>query len=102
MPFYALTADLSRWSIGGNRLQIKAETHILSDIQSHLDTLSKSTTALEGPLKSPKSKQDLLSVLISNEQTRLMVWLFPLDYSKKHHFTSGQHSKPLTDVRIHK
>ena len=90
--------NLSRWSIGGNRVQIKAETHILSDIQSYLEVLSRTGIAPEGPLKSPKAKQDLLSLLISNEQTRLMVWLFPLDYNKKHHFTSGQHSKALTDV----
>jgi phosphatidylinositol 4-kinase len=87
-----------RWSIGGNRVQIKAETHILSDIQSYLEVLDKSGISPEGPLKSSKAKQELLSVLISNEQTRLMVWLFPLDYNKKHHFTSGQHSKALTDV----
>jgi phosphatidylinositol 4-kinase len=91
--------ECNRWSFGGNRLQIKAETHILSDIQSYLEVLGKTEIAPEGPLRSPKAKQDLLSLLISNEQTRLMVWLFPLDYSKKHHFTSGQHNKALTDVR---
>jgi len=100
LPTSYIFVNLSRWSIGGNRLQIKAETHILSDIQSYLEVLGKSGIAPEGPLKSPKAKQDLLSLLISNEQTRLMVWLFPLDYNKKHHFTSGQHSKALTDVRI--
>jgi phosphatidylinositol 4-kinase A len=88
----------SRWSFGGNRLQIKAETHILSDIQSHLQSLTHPERVEGAALKSLKAKQDLLSLLLSNEQTRLMVWLFPLDYEKKHHFTSGQHSKTLADV----
>lgn len=93
-------SDLSRWSFGGNRLQIKAETHVLSDIQSYLEAVAKTGTTSEGSLKSLKPKQDLLSLLISNEQTRLMVWLFPLDYGKKHHFTSGQHNRTLTDVSL--
>jgi phosphatidylinositol 4-kinase len=35
---------------------------------------------------------------LANEQTRLMVWLFPLNYEKRHHFISGQHSKGIPDV----
>jgi phosphatidylinositol 4-kinase len=87
-----------RWSFGGNRLQIKAETHVLSDVQSYLEVVGKAGNTPEEALKSLKAKQDLLSLLISSEQTRLMVWLFPLDYGKKHHFTSGQHSKTMLDV----
>jgi phosphatidylinositol 4-kinase len=26
------------------------------------------------------------------------VWLFPLDYGKKHHFTAGRHNNTLPDV----
>lgn len=70
----------------------------MADIQAYLEVVSKIGTATEGSLRSLQGKQNLLSLLISNEQTRLMVWLFPLDYGKKHHFTSGQHSKTLTDV----
>jgi hypothetical protein len=66
-----------------------------------VEVVGKTGTVAEGSLRSLKAKQDLLSLLISNEQTRLMVWLFPLDYGKKHHFTSGQHSKTLTDVSLH-
>lgn len=95
---FMILTDKNRWSFGGNRLQIKAETHVLADIQAYLEVVSKAGDVSEGSLKSLKGKQDLLSLLISNEQTRLMVWLFPLDYGKKHHFTSGQHSKTLADV----
>lgn len=37
-------------------------------------------------------------MLLANEQSRLMVWLFPLDYEKKHYFTSGQHSNEPAEV----
>ena len=87
-----------RWSFGGNRLQIKAETHVLSDVQAQLEIVAKIGLKPEASLKSLTAKHDLLSLLISNEQTRLMVWLFPLDYGKKHHFTSGQHNRTLADV----
>lgn len=87
----------TRWSFGGNRLQIKAETHILADVQSQLEVVGKVTTSADIGTKL-KGKQDLLSLLIANEQTRLMVWLFPLDYSKKHHFTSGHNRNTLPDV----
>ncbi|KAF9730815.1 hypothetical protein PMIN06_009193 [Paraphaeosphaeria minitans] len=93
-------AKAPEWSFGGNRLQIKAETHVLADVQAYLEVVGKTGTITEGSMRSLKAKQDLLSLLISNEQTRLMVWLFPLDYGKKHHFTSGQHSKTLADVAV--
>ncbi|KAF2178530.1 hypothetical protein K469DRAFT_802757 [Zopfia rhizophila CBS 207.26] len=101
-----LTAGLAwftkppEWSFGGNRLQIKAETHVLSDIQSHLQVVGRIGSTTESALKSLRGKQELLSLLLANEQTRLMVWLFPLDYEKKYHFTSGQHSKTLADAAV--
>jgi phosphatidylinositol 4-kinase len=93
-----LISNEDRWSFGGNRLQIKAETHVLADVQAQLDVIGKLTTADIG--SKLKAKQDLLSLLIANEQTRLMVWLFPLDYGKKHYFTSGSHKHILPDVRL--
>ncbi|KAF2499808.1 phosphatidylinositol 4-kinase-like protein STT4 [Lophium mytilinum] len=101
-----LTAGLAwftkapKWSFGGNRLQIKAETHVLADVQNLMQAVSHIGNKAEGPLKSLQGKQELLSLLVASEQTRLMVWLFPLDYEKKHHFTSGQHSKTLTENAI--
>jgi phosphatidylinositol 4-kinase len=88
-----------RWSFGGNRLQIKAETHVLADVQANLDAMAK--TVIAGDIGSKlKAKQDLLSLLISNEQSRLLVWLFPLDHAKKHHFSSGGNRAGLVDVSI--
>jgi phosphatidylinositol 4-kinase len=93
-------AKAPEWSFGGNRLQIKAETHVLSDVQSYLDVVSKVSAAELTTMKSLQGKQELLSLLLANEQTRLMVWLFPLDYQKKHHFTSGQYSKTLAETAV--
>ncbi|KAF2759256.1 hypothetical protein EJ05DRAFT_339209 [Pseudovirgaria hyperparasitica] len=83
-----------KWSYGGNRLQMKAETHILGDIQAELkkspaDVGFKVTTST----RSLEDKQSLLLQLLSAEQTRLMVWLFPLNYKERHHFTDGNHHK---------
>jgi phosphatidylinositol 4-kinase len=98
-------ADNTRWSFGNNRLQIKAETHVLVDVQMNLVALGRA--ALSGGL-GPKlqAKQELLSLLIANEHSRLEVWLSPLDAANKHHFTfSNQAVLPdvgnkSRDVRI--
>ncbi|CAN9411102.1 unnamed protein product [Alternaria alternata] len=92
-------AKAPQWSFGGNRLQIKAETHVLADVQAQLDIIGKVITGADVGAKL-KAKQDLLSLLLSNEQTRLMVWLFPLDYGKKHHFTAGRHNNTLPDTAV--
>jgi phosphatidylinositol 4-kinase len=77
-------------------LQIKAETHVLADVQRELDFIGKVATAADIGSKL-KAKQDLLSLLVSSELTRLTVWLFPLDSGKKHHFASGRNNT-LPDV----
>jgi phosphatidylinositol 4-kinase len=89
-----------QWSFGGNRLQIKAETHLLGDLQTALEKVAHIGSESFGSRRSLKPKQDLLSMLLASEQTRLMVWLFPLDYERKHHFTSSHHSKPPTDFAL--
>lgn len=50
------------------------------------------------PLRSLQGKQDLLQMLIADETTRLMVWLFPLDHSKRHLFHSGSVVRATPDV----
>lgn len=78
-------------------MQIKAETHILADVQANLDAMAK-TVALGDIGSKLKAKQDLLSLLIANEQSRLLVWLFPLDHAKKNHFMSSASRAGLPDV----
>lgn len=88
-----------KWTYGGNRLQVKAEAHVLADVQAFLQQIAQVGAKTEGSLKSLQGKQELLSLLIASEQTRLMVWLFPLDSEKKHHLSFGHHSHKLAEVR---
>lgn len=67
-----------RWSFGGNRLQLKAETRLLNDV-----VLAFRSATMVGPkptatLKLIQAKEELLHVLIESEQIRLNVWLDPL------------------------
>ncbi|EMC91169.1 hypothetical protein BAUCODRAFT_80102 [Baudoinia panamericana UAMH 10762] len=67
-----------KWSFGSNRLQVKAEHKILSDV---LDMLHNTAT-FEGrsaPSLAPLyQKQELLTQLMHHEISRLTVWITPL------------------------
>lgn len=84
--------DDKRWSFGGNRLQIKAERRLLSDVQTAL-------RSVESIGSTNTSKQDLLLHLLENEEMRLVVWLYPLDHERKHFFSSGHSSRLPIEVR---
>lgn len=83
-----------RWSFGGNRLQIKAETHLITDVLNALKLVQHIGSRALGALAALQQKSELLSMLLADEQTRLLVWLFPLDYHSKEHFVSGVHNPP--------
>ena len=72
-----------RWSFGGNRLQIKAEIKVMSEVQAALRDVSSLFNRAAGPLPSLSTKQELLVTLLENEQSRLLVWLFPTDHEKR-------------------
>ena len=86
-----------RWSYGGNRLQVKAEVRLLSDVVAALRAVSSVFAKASGCLQSLASKQDLLQILLEDEQTRLIVWLFPLDHDRRHVFSLGTSSKIPSD-----
>ena len=73
-----------RWSFGGNRLQIKAETRLLADVDEALRAVSQIGAKKKGNHQSLVSKQELLHMLLETEQTRLIVWLYPLDHERRH------------------
>ncbi|KAL8950214.1 MAG: hypothetical protein Q9222_003743 [Ikaeria aurantiellina] len=83
-----------RWSFGGNRLQIKAESRLINDVQAALTAVSSIGIKGSGSLLSLSRKQELLQLLLENEQMRLVVWLFPLDHERRHMFSSGHTGKP--------
>lgn len=67
-----------RWSFGGNRLQLKAEMRLMADVATALMNIKPIGLKSVGPLTSLLQKEELLTVLLENEQTRLAVWLNPL------------------------
>lgn len=90
--------DRPRWSFGGNRLQIKAETQALVDIHNALQNVTGVGLNTNGSRKSLHAKQELLLLLIASEHQRLMVWLFPLEQDRRLHLMPGHSGKPPTDA----
>lgn len=76
-----------RWSYGGNKLQIKAEVQLMSDIIAAMQSTASIGARALSSMTSLLPKQELLSHLLSSEITRLSVWLAPLQ-------DSSYHSKP--------
>ena len=83
-------------------MQIKAEVHLITDVQVALDKIKAVGQATVGPLKSLLQKQELLSILLSAEASRLMVWLFPLENDARNPFNVAALSKAPTDVSIYR
>ena len=95
-----VTDEKNRWSFGGNRLQIKAETRLMTEVMNALHSVSTFFARASGCLQSLTAKQDLLFVLLENEQVRLDVWLYPLDHERRHLFQYGNSGKVQSDVRF--
>lgn len=77
-----------RWSFGGNRLQLKAETRLMEDVGVALRAVSSTGLATIDTLHSLGSKQELLLALLDHEQMRLDVWLYPLGHERRHIFSA--------------
>ena len=75
-----------RWSFGGNRLQIKAEVQLITDVEMALTNVTSVGSIATKTLQSLDTKQELLVRLLENEHTRLQVWLFPTDGEKRRPF----------------
>ena len=82
-------AHQPRWSFGGNRLQLKAEVRLMGDVDAALRVIAPFFKKAGGTLQSLASKQDLLTLLLEDEQMRLVVWLYPLDHSRRHFLSYG-------------
>ncbi|KAL4866403.1 hypothetical protein BDV12DRAFT_172960 [Aspergillus spectabilis] len=89
-----------KWSFGGNRLQLKAEDKVLSDVVTALGKVSNVGCNTRWPYTSLQAKQDLLQVLLENERSRLKVWLYPLDPDRKHNVSQSPLSKHLTEENM--
>lgn len=74
-----------RWSFGGNRLQLKAETRLLADVSAALRNVAMVAQKPTPLTKSLQAKEALLQALIESEQVRLAVWLYPLNEQRDLH-----------------
>jgi phosphatidylinositol 4-kinase A len=80
------------WSFGGNRLQMKAELQILQIVLSLLQQTRHIGNSTSANRRDARPRIALLEALLSNEMSRLSVWLFP----RKHEsHQSHQHSASL-------
>lgn len=79
-------------------MQIKAEAHLIADVEAALRAVSSLFAKNVGNLYSLATKQDLLNLLLEDEQTRLIVWLYPLDHERRHVSMSAHSGKVPSDV----
>jgi phosphatidylinositol 4-kinase len=67
------------WSFGGNRLQLKAEVRLLGDVSAELRHSAFTAQKPTPLMKAIQAKEALLQALIESEESRLTVWLNPLN-----------------------
>jgi phosphatidylinositol 4-kinase len=85
-----------RWSFGSNRLQVKAEAHLLQDVATYIQAVSH----IGRTSKMMQLRVDLLLLLLENEGYRLATWLYPLEHSRRHHLVPTYAARPPTDNTI--
>jgi phosphatidylinositol 4-kinase len=84
------------FTFGGNRLQLKAEAKLLSDVAAGLDSVRHIGAKNASTLKRLQDKEELLFALLENEQSRLRVWLDPFAEGKASH-----HAEPSEATLVH-
>lgn len=67
-----------QWSYGSNKLQVKAEVHLMNDVLAALQHTANIGAKPTMPLQSLQPKQELLVYLLNSEVVRLGVWINPL------------------------
>ncbi|KAI6093979.1 hypothetical protein F4821DRAFT_8710 [Hypoxylon rubiginosum] len=73
-----------KWSFGSNLLQLKAEVRLIGDVMTALKAVSYIAAQAVGHFKVLAQKETLLQTLLESEQTRLNVWIYPLNESHHH------------------
>ncbi|KAM0721899.1 hypothetical protein Q7P37_002824 [Cladosporium fusiforme] len=86
------------WSYGSNKLQLRAEVKLLSDVSNALQRLASIGSKSSGALKSLQSKQELLQHLMAHESQRLSVWINPLASDARAIAGSGPHHQMVRDT----
>ncbi|RDA90048.1 hypothetical protein CP533_4937 [Ophiocordyceps camponoti-saundersi (nom. inval.)] len=73
-----------RWSFGCNILQLRTEVRLISDVLDALKAVSFIGVRAVGNIQSLQAKEQLLQLLLENEQSRLSVWIAPLEHRHGH------------------
>ncbi|KFA64117.1 hypothetical protein S40285_00875 [Stachybotrys chlorohalonatus IBT 40285] len=68
-----------KWSFGSNALQLKTEVRLLADVITALNMVAPIGAHAVGNVRSLQAKEQLLHMLLENEQSRLLVWISPLN-----------------------
>lgn len=88
-----------RWTFGGNRLQLRAEARLLSDLTVSLSLASINGTVSTPTLQALVAKENLLLVLIRSEYTRISVWLYPSHAAAREEISQFV-GEPATEVSL--
>jgi phosphatidylinositol 4-kinase len=86
------------WSYGSNKLQLKAEVKLLSDITRALQRVSSIGTRSHATMCSLQNKEELLQLLLAHESQRLAVWINPLVSDARAIAGPGQQGQPIRDT----
>lgn len=89
-----------RYSFGNNILQVKTELKLLTDVLNALKPVAYIGAHSVGNVRSLQAKEQLLTLLLENEQTRLAVWLNPTDDASKFQTFGPNSSKNALEVRL--
>jgi phosphatidylinositol 4-kinase len=83
-----------RWSFGSNNLQLKTEIRLMEDVLTALaETSSIGAQSVGGAMKSLAPKEKLLAILLESEQSRLHVWVRPIESGRPQSTTFHHSSK---------
>ncbi|EPS43151.1 hypothetical protein H072_2952 [Dactylellina haptotyla CBS 200.50] len=83
-----------RWSYGGSRMQLKAESAIMKEVAQAVQSL---TAVGNANVKGLELKQELLLLLLENEQARVTTWISPLEAPRKQQPVPGIVPRQVSD-----
>lgn len=86
----------SRWSFGGNKLQLKADIKVLAEVAGTVETMISSCPPATSSRRALLPRFELLSALVQDEIHRLAVWLSPLE-SGMFHGLHGHHDTKISE-----
>lgn len=90
-----------KWSFGSNLLQLKTEVRLIGDVMNALKSVSYVGAQAVGNFKVLVQKETLFQVLLESEQTRLNVWVHPLNESHQRPHLTMHHSKTALEVNLY-